>query len=84
MARSWDVAGYGDLEHGEAGWTDVEGGGTPADDVADPEDLGSMTIHYIDTDTGDDLYFTIHPPYEDWDQVEDLIDYYLEGYGVEA
>lgn len=82
MAGEWNVSGYGDLEAGAAGWTDVENGGTPVDFDADPENYGSMTIHHHDTDTGEDVYFTIHPPYDDWDDIEDLIDYYLTGYGV--
>jgi hypothetical protein len=81
VAGDWEIAGYGDLAEGEAGWTDVENGGDLPDDI-DPDDLGSMTIHYTDDETGDDIYFTIHPPYEDWDDVQDLIDYALDGYGI--
>jgi hypothetical protein len=83
MTRSWDVSGWGDLSEGEAGWHDVERGAEPAQEDVDPNEYGSMTIHYTDTETGDDIYFTIHPPYDDWTDVEDLIDYYLEGYGIE-
>lgn len=78
--RGWDVAGWAEF-HGE--WHDVEAGDRDLDfSVTDPVDVDQITIHYIN-DAGDEIYFTLNGPFDDWDDVQSQIDDALDRYGVE-
>jgi hypothetical protein len=77
----WSAAGYNTFG---ADWTDVQNGGTPLESWARDSDLSELervTIHYVN-EHGDDIYVTMHGPWEDWGQFMDYIDYILDPYGV--
>lgn len=77
---SFSVAGY-NIIGGD--WQNVEtGGGTPFEDTPfDVSDVDRMTLHYVNP-AGDDVYFTVLGPFDDWDSLVDYFDDMLDGYGV--
>lgn len=77
----FSVAGY---EINGSSWVDVEKGGTPLEDTqyADHDMLAyvdTVTFHYV-SPAGDDVYFTMHGGWEDWDQLTEFVDYTLDPY----
>lgn len=77
---SYSVAGYQAI--GET-WNDVEKGDTSLEDSPwDPSDLDIVVFHYQD-EGGNDLYFTLYGPFDDYEGLADLIDDCLDRYGVE-
>lgn len=80
----WSIAGYDSF--GDSRWHDVEGeGATPAEESGlGAAGLDRVTIHYSNPETGDDIYFTLHGPFEDYDQIDDFIGEALGAYGIAA
>lgn len=78
----WSIAGWEGLG---GGWNDVEAEGAPrAEDHVSPWNLDQITVHYLNSETGDEIYFTLNGPFEDWDQIDDLIGESLDHYGIAA
>jgi hypothetical protein len=79
----YSVAGW---QSWDGDWQDVETGeGLPLEEVY-PDDLEAVemaTIHYTNS-AGDDIYFTIHGPFDDWESMELAIDDALDSYGIES
>ena len=65
-------------------WHDVENGDTSLEDSQfGPGDMDQVTIHYVNSETGDDIYFTMSSgPWMDWAQFVDFMDDALDGYGI--
>lgn len=73
-----------------AGWQadvgdyhDVESGHLPFEDSNfDEADLEIVVFHYAD-ESGNDVYYTVYGPFDDYDSMEAIIDDVLDRYGVE-
>lgn len=76
----FSIAGY-NIIGGD--WHNVEsGGGTPFESTGfDVGDLDRATFHYT-SPAGDDVYFTVHGPWDDWESFVDYLEYIMDGYGV--
>lgn len=80
----WSIAGWDTF--GSSDWNDVETEGATRfeDSGYDLSDLDRVTVHYMDTDTGDEIWFTLHGPFEDYDDMDAQIGESLDHYGIAA
>lgn len=73
------IAGWEPYPGGD--WRDVENGEEPFEDSAVGwEDIERVTVHYINADTGADVYFTVWGPFADWDSFMMIVDDAADNY----
>lgn len=77
---SFTVAGY-NFFGGD--WNDVERGDTPLEDIGLDyiTDVERVTVHYVNPQ-GDDIYYTVHGPFDDWESFVSQVEYDLDPYAV--
>lgn len=75
----FSIAGW---QADSTGWYDVEKGDMPFEEsYHDLGDLEIIVYHYHD-EMGNDTYFTLYGPFDDWETIGDLIDDAMDRYGV--
>lgn len=85
---SWELGGWTDWDGNHFALSELAHGDdrgiySYVDELPTGDELGSLDyvqIHYT-SDAGDDLWLTIHGPFDSYDDLDEAVDDALEAYG---
>lgn len=74
------IAGWRDSD---GQWIDVENGGRELESSTTPLwEVDDMTVRYTNP-AGDDIYLTVHGPWEDYESLSAIVDDAMDAYGIQ-